>query len=252
MPKHPVAIYYDQQGGKHKLFPNNLHDVGKRAFARSNELWDEDEEYRLYPRYRADSPHFFSLASSLRKLHVATETDPAHNLRVDELMNILKLGTSYRIGFNTWDEIEQKKEEQFVAFTETQNYCWGKEITRSLSEEVRCRHDIFGAPNALNLTAKYPWVAIEVVKHHYPDEDTFNAFLSLSKILPLVVLFDFVDVRNYFFQVKENEKMIRVVYYIFDGSVWKGEERWKKCSSAFFKEKVAQHIKSIQARNEKA
>lgn len=248
MPKHPVAIYYDSQGHQCKLFPNDLHDVGKRAFARSNELWDESEEYRLYPRYRADSPHFFSLSSNIRRLVDSTETDPTHNLRVDELLAILNSDTNYRIGFNTWDNIGSEKEEQFVTLTETRNYKWGKEITRALSENARCRHDLFGASNALQLTAKYPWVAIEVVKHHYPDEAAFNAFLSLSKILPLIVLFDFVDVKNYFFQVKENEKIVRVVYYIFDGSMWKGEDRWTKCSSSFFKEKVTQHIQSIQAR----
>lgn len=252
MPKHPVAIYYDSQGTRLQLFPHQLHDIGKRAFARSTELWDEDEEYRLYPRYRADSPHFYSLSSKLRNLHVSAETDPAHNQRVDELLEILDSDIGYKIGFNTWDGEGEEKEEQFVSFTETRGYAWGKEITRALSEDARCRHDLFGASKALQLTAKYPWVAIEVVKHHYPDDTTFQALLSLSKALPLVILFDFVDVRNYFFHVKKNDRTIRVIYYIYDGSVWKGEKRWSKCSPNFFRERISQHIKDVLARNELA
>lgn len=252
MPKHPVAIYYDSQGIRSRLFPYELHDIGKRAFARSTELWDEDEEYRLYPRYRTDSPHFYSLSSKLRSLHVSAETDPAHNQRVDELLGILGSNICYKIGFKAWDGEDEEKEEQFVSFTETRDYVWGKEITRALSEDARCRHDLFGASKALQLTAKSPWVAIEVVKHHYPDDATFQALLSLSKALPLVVLFDFVDVRNYFFQVKEKDRTIRVIYYIYDGSVWKGDRRWEKCSSSFFREKISQQIKDLLARNKSA
>jgi hypothetical protein len=252
MPKHPVAIYYDSNGVRSQLLPYELHDVGKRAFARATELWDEDEEYRLYPRYRADSPHFYSLSNKLRRLHVSAETDPAHNRRVDELFEILDSGANYKIGFNTWDSDGEKKEEQFVVFTETRGYTWGKEVTRALSEDTSCRHDLFGAPKALQLTSRCPWVAIEVVKHHYPDDSTFEAFLSLSKSLPLVVLFDFVDVKNYFFYVKNDERAIRVVYYIYDGSVWKGERRWENCSPAFFREKVSKNIQDVIAKRKSA
>lgn len=247
MPKHKVAIYYDSQGTKSEIFPEDLHDIGKRALARSTELWDEDNEYRLYPRYREDSPHFYSLSSTLRKLHVSAETDPAHNDRVDELLGLLNSDSGYKIGFNTWDGEGDKKEKQFALLTQTNGYAWGKEIARALSEDVRCRHDLFGASKALQLTAKYPWVAIEVVKHHYPDDKTFKSLISLSKVLPLVVLFDFVDVPNYFFQIKEKDKIIRVIYYIYDGSVWKGDSRWKECSSSFFREKISQHIKGASA-----
>lgn len=250
--KHPVAIYYDLNGIKSWLLPHELQNVEKRAFARSIELWDEDEEYRLYPRYRVNSPHFYSLSNKLRRLHVSAETDPAHNRRVDEILEILDSGVNYRIGFNTWDSDGEKNEEQFVAFTETLGYTWGKEVTRALSEDTRCRHDLFGARKALQLMSRYPWVAIEVVKHHYPDDATFEALLSLSKALPLVVLFDFVDVKNYFFHVKKGERVIRVVYYIYDGSVWKGERRWEKCSAAFFKEKVLKHIQDVIAKRKSA
>lgn len=248
MPKHKIAIYYDSQKIKHQILPNDLHDVKKRALARSTELWDEDEEYRLYPRYREDSPHFYSLSSTLRKLHASTETDPTHNIRVEELLEILNSDIDYKIGFKTWDKGANRTEEQFVSFTQTNGYAWGKEVTRALSEDVRCRHDLFGASRELQLTAKYPWVAIEVVKHHYPDSKAFNALLSLSKALPLVVLFDFVDSPNYFFQIKEKDKIIRVIYYIYDGSVWKGGERIEECNSILFKEKVSEHIKDIMKR----
>src|SRR5215218_11106349 len=115
MPKHPFAIYYDSHGNKKKINPSDLHDTQTRAEARNAELWDSEEEYRLFPRYRADAPHFYSLSSRLRELHVPVEADPAHQQRIDELFGNLTSGANYRIGYYSWDG----PEEPFVVITRT-------------------------------------------------------------------------------------------------------------------------------------
>jgi hypothetical protein len=244
MPKYPHAIYYDAKGEQQKLFPDELHDTERRAFARSSELWDPDEEYRLFPRYREDSPHFYSLSNSARAFSRVLENDPAHDARVLDLLKELSSDTNFRVGFYEWDGTEK----QFISFTQTRNYSWGKEVTRALTANLRCRHDLFGASKDLKLTARFPWVAIEVVKHHYPDDQTFSALLSLTKELPCVILFDFIDVPNYFLHVDRSAGDIRVIYYIYDGSVWKNDCRWKSCTPAFFREKVAEHIQQVLAK----
>lgn len=244
MPKYSHAIYYDTHGDQQKLFPHELHDTGKRAFARSAELWDPDEEYRLFPRYREDSPHFYSLSNNTRAFSRLLENDPAHDARVVDLLDALSSDTDFRVGFYEWD----RDEKQFVSFTRTRNYSWDKEVTRALSASVRARHDLFGTSNDLKLTAQFPWVAIEVVKHHYPDDQTFSALLSLTKQLPCVILFDFIDVPDYFLNINQSTGEIRVIYYIYDGSVWKNGTRWKSCTPAFFREKVAEHIQQVHAK----
>ncbi|HEX8290557.1 MAG TPA: hypothetical protein VF570_02300, partial [Pyrinomonadaceae bacterium] len=189
-----------------------------------------------------DSPHFYSLSGNARSIVRIKESDPAHDRRVADLLRVLSSGANFRIGFYDWDG----EETQFVSFTQTRNYSWGKEVTRALTAGVRCRHDLFGAPNDLTLTARFPWVAVEVVKHHYPDNKTFSAFLSLTKELPCVILFDFIDVPNYFLKVNETSGEIRVIYYIYDGAVWKNINRWESCTPEFFREKVAEHIKQVK------
>lgn len=241
MPKYPHAIYYDSNGEQQKLFPSELHDTGRRAFARSTELWDPDEEYRLFPRFREDSPHFYSLSNNARAFSRTAENDPAHDERVAYLLGELSSGNSFRVGYYDWDGDER----QFVSFTQTQKYSWGKEVTRVLTTNVRCRHDLFGAADGLKLTARFPWVAIEVVKHHYPDDQTFSALLALTKELPCVILFDFIDVPNYFLHINTPNGELRVIYYIYDGFVWKNGTRWESCTPAFFRESVAKDIERL-------
>lgn len=238
MSKYPHAIYYNASGEPQKLLPSELHDVGKRAFARSIELWDPDEEYRIFPRYRKDSPHFYSLSNNARVFSRTTENDPAHDQRVADLLKELSSGKNFRVGYYDWDGGEQ----QFVSFTKTQKYSWGKEVTRVLTANVRCRHDLFGAAESLSLTARFPWVAVEVVKHHYPDDQTFSALLALTKELPCVVLFDFIHVPNYYLNIDVSKGELRVIYYIYDGSVWKNGTRWRSCTPSFFRESVAKDI----------
>ncbi len=242
MPKYPYAIYFDSQGEVQKIFPSDLHDINKRAFARSAELFDPDKEYRLFPRYRADSPHFYSLSKSTRYVSRLEETDPDHDNRIDHLLDTLNLGADLSIGSFVWDGDEK----QFICLTRTYDYAWGKEVCRVLNSDTKCRHDIFGAPTDLARVDRLPWLAIEVVKHHFPDEQTFSGFLSLSKVLPFVVLFDFIEVPNYFLQVDFSSWRLRVVYYIYDGSVWKNNIRWGETTAGLFREKVQAHIRRVQ------
>lgn len=239
MPKYPYAIYLDSRGQAQKLFPSDLHDVKKRAFARSAELFDPDREYRLFPRYRADSPHFYSLNKNARCVSRLEEIDPEHDDRVNYLFDTLNLGADISIGSFVWDG----EERQFICLTKTNDYAWGQEVWRVLNSDIRCRHDLFGASTDLALTDRLPWIAIEVVKHHFPDEQTFSGFLSLSKILPFIVLFDFIDVPNYFLQVDLPTGRLRVIYYIYDGSVWMNNTRWGDTTADLFREKTQAHIR---------
>ncbi|OLO08757.1 hypothetical protein BTW08_05420 [Salinicola sp. MH3R3-1] len=242
MPKYEYAQRRRDDGTIERIYPRDLHDAGTRATARASELWDEHFEVRVFPRYRTDAPHFYSLGKR-RYIDERVESDPSHDKRVEELLARLK-GNEYKIGFYEKDG----EEKQFVTVAKPSNYLWDSEVTRSLTRSVRCRHDIFGEAEGRNLTAGFPWVAIEVVNTHYPDEKTLEAFLALSEQLPFVVLFDLVAVPNYFFKIDEKRQEIRTIYYVYDGSVWKNGNRWKRCSAQFLREKLEEHKNYVISR----
>ena len=68
MAKYEYAIYYNYDNKKQEIYPNELHDIAKLTFARDTELYDETEQIRIYPRYRKDAPHFFSLQETRRNV----------------------------------------------------------------------------------------------------------------------------------------------------------------------------------------
>ena len=222
MAKYKYAIYYDLDNEKQIIYPNDLHDVTKLAFARDQELYDSDEQIRLYPRYRKDTPHFYALQDSKRKITQRNENSEEHNLRVNKLLDTLNssLNDTLKVGYFTFGE---DKKQQFNTLTKIKNYTWGKEINRFISESSICRHDIYGQKNVLSQSSIFPAFAIEVIDTHYPTDDVINGWIELSKIMPIVIAFDLIKKPNYYFQIKDNK--IRIIYYIFDGSIWKNEKR---------------------------
>lgn len=244
MAKHPKAIYFDVTGVRHELHPEDLHDTVKRSLARSNELWNETQEFRLYPRYNLSSPHFYALRPG-RMLYKREEANPEHDSRIINLLNHLNDNPNLKLGFYTWDG----EERTFCTLVDVSNYFWSKETYRAVSKFGCCRHDLFGASNGNQLVQSQPWIAIEVVKHHFLEEKAFKDLITLSSILPILIAFDFIDAPNYFLKIEECR--VRITYYIYDGSVWNGEKRWpdERCNAAFFKENLN---KSIASKNNKS
>jgi hypothetical protein len=246
MIKYSYAIYIDEIGQEKRLYPNDLYDIFKRAFARSVELWDPTKQFRLYPRFRVDCPHFFALGNNSAPRSPPVEIDPAHNKRVAKLHEILSSGISFKIGYYKF----MGKQKEFITLINTENYSWGMEITRTLNEGVQCRHDIFGAQKYHVLTDCLPMVGAEVIKDHFPDQKTFSGFISLTKRLPYLILFDFVNLQNYFLEVDKDFGNIRVVYYIYGGIVWQNGKPLKFwTTAAIFKEKILNHIKRVLAKD---
>jgi len=83
------------------------------------------------------------------------------------------------------------------------------------------RHDVFGASPRLGMSERRPWIALEVIATHHLDEGTFQSLLDLSAEIPLIVAFDLIGVPNYFLQLDEMNLTLRVIYYIYDGCVWR-------------------------------
>jgi len=222
MAKYDFAVYYDDNEERKKIYPKDLHDIEIRAFARSAFLLNDSEEIRLYPRYRKDTPHFYSLQEGTRSV-IRGEDSEKHNDRIKELLKILtESSTAFNIGYFTFEEDGTK---QFNPLATLKNYTWGKEINRYISSNSICRHDIYGQRQEIAQSSLFPSVGIEVINSHYPDNAAFDGWISLSQIVPLLITFDIIDKKNYFLKIDPRNNQIRVIYYIFDGSVWKNERR---------------------------
>lgn len=88
------------------------------------------------------------------------------------------------------------------------------------------------------MSVNRPWIAIEVINTHYPEEAAFSAMLAASRNYPLVVLFDFTAQWNTFVKVEKYDKRLRIrpwTFYIKEGAVWQGGSPTSINSSAEFK-----------------
>lgn len=247
--KYERACYRDNNGALHWIEPNELNDPITLATARSVRLYDEDEEYRLFPRNREGGPHFFCRSANPRRLISSKEKDGRHDRRRDILKERLENITGLKVGYRHYYG-SGKDDFDFVEVAEIEDYKWGTEVTRIVPFNLRIRHDIFGASPVLGMSERRPWIAIEVISTHYMDEETFEAVLDLSKHLPMLVGFDLVDIPNYFTSLDEKTGTLRFIYYMYDGAVWRNDMRTELDTAGKLKAVLQQELrdKSVNRR----
>lgn len=216
----------------------------RRAELRGHELLTPDREHRLHIR-NGQTPHFFCLTRILKRDISRRERDPAHIARVRKLLGDLQTDNNFTVGFYDWPNNANKSEPNYIDFAKARDYIWEDEVTRSLSHASNCRFDILGQSRRLNLTDKSPLIAIEVIKHSFPSNQTFSAQLAFTKIQPCVILFDVVDKYNYFLKVEDDKKRIRAIFYIYDGSVWKNGNRQNIHDANLYKESIMEMMRGI-------
>lgn len=231
-----VAVYQTLDGTWHTVYPVNLHDVEFRAFLREQELWNIEREKRLFIRYRVDAPHFYALSDRVRPIIERREASLRHNERVEQLLTALQ---QPNLKFGYYHYTQDGRE--FITIFKSEQYTWSREVVRSRLD-IGWRHDLFGAHAGHRLSEHCPWVAIEVIDTHFPEDRAFDAWLRLSAEFPCLVLFDFVQEENYYFQVIEANQRVRFIYYIYEGALWKSREQLPNWNAAIFKEKLTAEL----------
>ncbi|RDS82224.1 hypothetical protein DWU98_09305 [Dyella monticola] len=243
MVKHVEAVYYED-GVRHPILAKDLIKDEVLALARTKALVDSGDEFALFVR-GGKTPHFYATSKG-RQLTEKPESSEEHNRRIESLLMELdaltKSGVAVEVGTtvirsDVW-QATQRVEHDWQTIGELRGYTWAGEVTRALSDGQKCRHDLFGANQALlNLTDRNPWVAIEVIHTHYPSEASFKGFLDISSRLPLIVLFDAVEAEDYLLRIGDVQvlddppsdfkpsnvlwtvKGIRSIVYIHQGQV---------------------------------
>ncbi|RBA25665.1 hypothetical protein [Herminiimonas fonticola] len=247
--EHPVAVYYDKHGKRHEILASTLSNPAKFAESRNNDLLDESEQISLGVREESTAAvaHFFEKAESRGSRKISfCESDPRHNERVDKLVSALQRTTELTLEICFRKTVNGEKTETTENIANLSGYRWGPEVHRIQDAKTIIRHDIFAQDPELAMSIHRPWIAIEVINTHFPDEQTFNAMLKTSEALPLMVLFDFVERKDYFLKVDEAKKTLRIqgtTYYIKEGKLWRGENATKIASSREFETEYKAMIK---------
>ena len=239
--KHEIAIYHDASGKEHTIKAKDLVKDDVFETAKVNELWDRDEQIRLEARegvYGDDDDvvrerHFYaSPTGGLRNVYDTVEDNPVHNARVGEIERILDEGKIQKVITGSY----VNKVFEPVELFEVMDYQWESEVTRIIDEHAIVRHDIFGQSNNIRMSILRPWVAIEVINEHYPEERAFEAFILWSRMIPFLVAFDFTDRPDHFLKIDTFLGMMAVKLYIYGGIVWyEGKEESQITTSAALK-----------------
>lgn len=216
--EHPIAIYCDDSWNKQEIRAEELHDQKTLELAKSVSLFDPSGQVSLSPRKVLEKrPHFLAPSNSSMRRVCSFEQDTIHDDRVDFLLG--ELNATQR----DWKLIESYYVSGELVVTELfkiNRYSWGEEIHRIVSADAIVRHDLFGQAQQIEMSVFRPWIAIEVINTHFPDESTFQALAVLSCTLPFIVLFDCTDRKNYFLKIDKATGTITTRLYLRDGKIW--------------------------------
>lgn len=231
--KFEVAYYEDTNGKVQQIKAKDLENSSVYELASNLILYDGTGQFRLWPRQHGSEtgrPHFQSRdAANCDRKTFKFEDDDEHKKRIEKILKKLEARANWTISIKEYGEITPK-----IAF-DLINYTWRDEVHRIASPEAFVRHDIFGQAKEIGMSIRRPWIAIEVVNTHFPEEEAFAAFLELSARFPFVVIFELIEKDNYFSRINELSGLIEPIFYIYDGSVWKNSKRRDEIttSSAF-------------------
>lgn len=252
--EHPIAIYWDSQGNKHTIRAEELYNSATLELAKRVDLRDPSGQVSLSPRIVENKrPHFKAPADSIVRRVLGFEKNPIHDQRIDFLLSELDVPEqNWKLTESYYADRELVTNELF----KVSDYSWGKEIHRFVSVGAVARHDLFGQSQQIEMSIFRPWIAIEVINTHYPDEETFEALVELTRMFPFIVLFDCTDRKNYFLKVDSDSRTITTRLYLRGGSIWSHGKPIATQSSAgleiFAKSEIARLRKADAWRKQQA
>jgi hypothetical protein len=223
---HQIAIYFDTSFNRKILRSADLVNPEVLDIAKSQELYDESEQYQLIPRTGIGiTPHFAKIPEEKAPYDhlVRNENNPAHDIRVARHFQALVQLKHFSLAI----KYPGVSEKPLKTFPEMPQYVWETEAQRFCKEKVIVRHDLYGHCPRPSMSIRRPTIAIEVINTHYPEDRAFAAMLKESLEKPTVILFDLVQGGYSFVFVDSQNMRIEVrpwAYYIFNGAVYKGTE----------------------------
>ncbi|MBR8035642.1 hypothetical protein [Burkholderia vietnamiensis] len=240
--EHPVAYYVNEES---QLCPIRVAELATKdglEKAQSNALFNSSGDERLVVRIRKGyKPHYVRTGPPGRRVYAA-EDNPVHNARVKHLFEHLTALSTWRFGLGEpSSDAKGKFRWRLEDVMRLRPYTWGKEAYRIIDDNTTVQHDIFGHSSEVAMSVMQPWLAIEVINTHYPEEESFRAMLETSAKLPFTVVFDFTAKPDKFLRVVPKIGALLYGQYTFlirNGAVYQGRELTKIKTSKQLKEQA--------------
>ena len=230
MPKYDEAFYINEQSQWVLVSYKELENEERRAELREKDLREKPNGlYQLGIRNHQITPHFFQKRPIRNNIDSGGIESEGHENGKNMLFNFLNKYSKQTFGYyeKPWDKINKGYE----ALLKAKEYQWAKEVSFGIVYGKYIRFDIFGRSAAeLSLTDKFPYIAIEVVDTHFHSQGAFKALLELTRNLPVIVIYYFIEKAPYLNCVKAPKSDYffsknRFQYYLSDGSFWARNER---------------------------
>ncbi len=234
--KYDEGIVHLLDGSKITITSKDLEDEGIRVKYKSEKILDSTGEIILYIRSRGISSHYYSRGSSRKNIRDVKYFNNKHKEKIDILFKFLNARDRVRI-CSYYFENGKPILDTIFSF---KDYYFSKEVKQSINKKNYFVADIFGISKSLNYTHKEPNIVIETVDTHFPDFKTFNYFRNLTREMPLIILFYYLEFEPkincmYNNQGESNNGKLRISHYIQDGSFWVGDERIEEKDYSFIK-----------------
>lgn len=225
MPKFEEAYYLENNNWEVVYF-KQLKDPNNRAILREKDLRNQvNGNLILGIRNHPQTPHFYQKLSLRTNIECGVRESDEHNQQRDAIQIFLSRHPKNSFGFyeSPWEKKDENKGFDFII--KTNNYEWEKEVRFGLIYGKYIIFDILGRSRALTFTDNYPFIAIEVVDTHFHSKETFKVLLTLSKNMPIKIIYYFVNQIPYKNSLKKPQRADsysnnRIVHYISDGSFW--------------------------------
>lgn len=226
-PEYPVA-YYFKDGKRHEIHARELSNADVWKTAKSEQLFDGSGTPVF--AIQADTLHFRGQPQVGDRSSDRGETNPLHDARVQHILETLNSRLTWSIEASTYVRGGYSCNPICDLMSA---YQWGSEVYRIVSSEATVRHDVFGqAKDILDMSKLMPWIAIEVINSHYPEDKTFDGMQSISKNMPLLVLFDLTKRPDHFLKIDDRTGVISTKLYMYNGNVYDGMSADLKINSA--------------------
>ncbi|EPF5366173.1 hypothetical protein ACT7O0_000754 [Salmonella enterica subsp. enterica serovar Infantis] len=205
-------------------------------------------DHTLYPRMKEEpllneddcivvpvrneiTPHFRRVGNpSFGKRLGRAEDNPTHDNCVNYLYDELNNKNIEDVKFSTYVFAEDRTYEEQVIFSplKDSDFGWYKEKDARIAfhEDSYIQPDIGGRDrNKFFPRSAYPNIIIEVIRTHYPERDTFQKLLELSKTNHHVYFY-FIDEGNKksklnSLSIKNGILTLRVSHYLIGGQLYK-------------------------------
>lgn len=230
MPKYETAYFLNDEKIWEPTSYRELTNENVRASLRDKDLRERiNGEILLGIRNHPDTPHFFRKRLIRQNIERGIRESEKHKVVIEFLKKYLtEKFNKHDFGYY---ERPWSQDKGFGSIIKAKEFKWDKEVGFGLAYGKFVIFDILGRSNReISLLDSSPYIAIEVIDTHFHSKDAFIALLELSKNLPFIILYYYVNKFPILNQHKDPSRSngyskIRIHSYIADGSFWIRDSR---------------------------